>query len=316
MEILIPRFIPRPQPIIDEGWDTSVLAFFYLEQQEPPPSWQQQAQPWNPVIKQDEGIDNTNLAFFFQETEQAWIAQFETISWNPVIKQDEGIDNSQLSFFFLEQEEFLSQWAVESVPWIAKPFTDDEISTNLKYFYLEDEQPFVGQIESVTWTARVAQDEDPYPIVVNFYLEDEPPFIGAVETIVWTARPFLDDEISTNLKFFYLEDEQPPVLYSKDYINVLPIFMTEDIPGPNIGVELEEWIGAGQEKIVWSYPTTFPYDETSTNLANFGLDQDDGYFPYIQTPQWITLSFPDTDVIVGSVVVTGMLLMRRRRTLS
>lgn len=103
----------------------------------------------------------------------------------------------------VEQEE---GWAAQTqfTPWQARPFADDEYSTNLANFYLEQEDAWVASYQAQPWLAKAFTDED---LLFFVAADQEEPWVAQTQRISWTAQPFLDDEISTSLANFYLETE-------------------------------------------------------------------------------------------------------------
>jgi len=75
--------------------------------------------------------------------------------------------------------------------WLAKPFMDDEVGSQLKNFYLEDEQAHVARVQTVAWNVVTFRADDE---LAQLRIDDEIAWAAQYQQQPWSAVVFSDDE--------------------------------------------------------------------------------------------------------------------------
>lgn len=130
-----------PAPYRDDEIGSS-FANFHLEQEEP---WSGQVQ-YSPWLAKPFADDETNPQNFWLEDERAWTTGVVQSPWIATRQADDD-SFAQARILFEQDDAWLG--AQEYQPWLSLQFRDDEISTSLKNFGLDDE--FNVAYLSVNW---------------------------------------------------------------------------------------------------------------------------------------------------------------------
>ncbi len=332
MDLILPISLPRPRVFLDPEEYQPNATNFFLEQLDPAtltPSVQ--AQPWvaRPFI--DEEIKS-----FLYVTDEDWLysnlVRVELQPWLPAPYLYDETSTSLANFALDLEEPPWQRTPTETVTWLARPFTDDEIST---FIYVEDEQPYVGAVEIQPWLPRPYLDDEISTNLANFgleyehsatvilprenlawlavpfsydettgflYVDDEQPWVGMVETIAWRPVPYLDDEISSSLKNFALDQEErvPSSLESVPWL--AHYYIDEDLLAITLTtIEDEAATPTPRQPAIWvSFVSTD--EHVSSPLKNFGLDQEDNPQTVVQVVGRNTLSAVDEDLSVTTAL--------------
>ncbi len=167
MDIVLAKLLPRGIVFLDEAIDSTRLANFFLEQEEPAPVLQRlvQAVPW--LVRP---------------------------------YSDEELASPPYQFFFREQEEPQPGWPrTQAIPWTVRPYSDEELAAPpYKFFFLETEDAWIGRVQSLPWLAYSALplDEDEPTATIAVAVDDEQPACFLVQSTPWLARPFTDEELA------------------------------------------------------------------------------------------------------------------------
>lgn len=240
--IVLPRSLPRPDP-----------------------SWwlNQHLEEVNPA------------AFFFLLDEERTAASFNQSQANPwACRPYVGGDASPVPQAIFE-DEGLPPSTRQAQPWSPVSFLDDELNTALDSFFLEQEEPSLTPRQSNPWAAFVAADlstDQPF-----LFLDQEEPSLTPVQSVPWACRVFADDELNTALDNFGLYDESfAPAASSNPWKSLA--FADEDpgfAPPPPVTIGVQEEYLVPTPHTPWRLqPQAATYDEVSTSLRNFGLDDE------------------------------------------
>jgi len=190
--------------------------------------------------------------------------------------------------------------------------TDEELA-GAKNFFLEQEEgfpsfPWNQQRQLISWLGQppnplpAVQDEDPEPNPKNFYSEEEGGYQSGLQFNPWLSRPALDDEISTSLKNFFREEEGGYQSVKQSVPWKITVVVDEEEFAKSKGVA---GFGITEEDFlpefkVQSNPwtkTLFTDEDSSANLKNFFLENEEGYQSVQQAQPWLKGVYLDDDVI-------------------
>lgn len=206
---------PYSPPVLSLQVDEigSQLAYFYSEQED---DYNKQVEflAWlaRPFLSDEIG---SQLSYFYLEQEEPWTAQSQSIVWFSV----SFIQNDEIPVLGIDLEESYIA-SSESLLWLARPFTYDEVGSQLSYFYLEQEEPWIAQVETQPWfVSSFVQVEE----IALILVDDEQPWLVQTESQPWCGVSFLDEAVGAGL-YGSLEQEdtwitqtQTPVWNSVTY---------------------------------------------------------------------------------------------------
>lgn len=174
-------------------------------------------------------------------------------------------------------------------------FADDEYSTSLAFFTLEQEEPRDARMTCIQWLDSVPTDEDPLAGFMQVGLEQEEPRDFRTTCIQWFDCPFSDDELVASASF-YLEQEEPRDLRAT-CIQWIPRPFSDDEAGEPLVNQLEQYDGwtAQYESVQWLASPVL-YDETTGVFALFVLDEGDVRTLVRSAVPWtVTLTIDEAD---------------------
>jgi hypothetical protein len=326
---VIPSLSLSAPPVRWPDEESALLAYFYLEQEE----------PWRPAVEAVSLLappltDEHPLAGYANsplEDGEPWVVVPSAVRVPPyLVIDDEGLgsppafpgdddtappvafravpplalaqfldeDGAPLANFPREQEE-PALFPVQAISWTARPFLDeDPPGLPLLNFAQEQEEPALFPVETVPWAALPFRDEDPTAPFANFPLEHHEPFVPAVETVPWLARPFTDDEISAGLVFQSVDQEESwPTAY-RAFPSVPPAATDDEVFGPAYTIELDEAPQPRTQTVSWlARPSTD--DEFLGLLSGLSLDTDDPFVPRGMVLAWTVVPSRDDETGAG-----------------
>ncbi len=251
------------------------------------------------IVFLDEAIDSVRLANFFLEQEEPppvlqRLAQ--SVPWTARPSSDEELASPPYQFFFREQEEPQPGWPrIQTIQWLARPYSDEELaSPPYKYFFLEQEDAWIGRTTAIIWTARPTLDDELF--FTTTILDDEQLFVAASQALPWLARPFADEELaSPPYEYFFLEQEDAwPALVEKVTWTARPASDDELIFTSTI-VDDEQPFVVAVSAMPWLARSALD-DEISTNLANFFIDQEEPWIARVTSIVWVARPALDDDL--------------------
>jgi len=211
----------------------------------------------------------------------------------PPISFSDDETGAQLTNFALEHcEPWVAQY--QTIPWLAIPFTDDEILNFPRAGAVG--QQIIILVRNLPRPAPFLDDEvlGVQPVQP---IEEHEGWVAQYQTIPWLARPFMDDETGGQLKNFGLDQEEPWLARSQTILWNPGVFADEDIRGtpPTQAVDDERAWAPDREIVAWLARPHLD-DEIGAQLKNFALDQQDDWNRAVQAILWRPAQFSEDEL--------------------
>lgn len=291
---------PYSRPVLSVQIDEigSQLAYFYSEQEDDH-NKQVESLPWlaRPFLSDEIG---SQLSYFYLEQEEPWISQVEVIPWQPVW----FIQNEEVPVLGIDQEESYTNSSEsytnssESLLWLARPFTYDEVGSQLSYFYLEQEEPWIAQSQSIVWFgSSFIQIEE----IALILVDDERSWSAQTETQPWCGVSFLDEVVGVQL--YSSIDDESVWSYQTQLISRLSTSIVIDEDRPTGGIDQEESYINSLESLLW---LSRPFLDDEVRQTSPCLEQEDTQTPQTQLSAWVVTLYVEENFSYTPLVPLGV----------